>query len=115
MKILYIEDSDIAVQAMRAIVKRLGYEFLTVPSIAEGDQLIKDQHPDVILIDMQLPDGLGFNLIRQLRVDGLTTPIIGLSSVPDYSERSLAEGSDKFILKPFDFSMMSDLIKSYAR
>ena len=114
MKILYVEDNEISVRVMRKIAGYLGYEFLTTTYIAQGYEMVKEHRPDVIFTDMQLPDGWGYDLIGKLRSEGVITPIIGVSGIPDYGEKALAAGGNKFITRPFEVDTIMALLKSYA-
>ena len=116
MKILSIEDSAIAQRNLRRLVTSMGYEFLEATEIAQGYTLA--QTPvDLILLDVNLPDGNGLALARRLRAEHIRTPIIILTGdVLRYShEDALQSGANEFVSKPYDVNEMHDLIAAHLK
>ena len=114
MKILSIEDSAIAQRNLRRLVTSMGYEFLEATELAQGYRLA--QTPvDLILLDVNLPDGNGLDLARRLRGEHIPTPIIILTGdVLRYShEDALQAGANEFVSKPYDVNEMRDLIAAH--
>jgi len=116
LKILSIEDSAIAQRNLRRLVTSMGYEFLEAAEIAQGYTLA--QTPvDLILLDVNLPDGNGLDLARRLRAEHVPTPIIILTGdVLRYShEKALQAGANEFVSKPYDVNEMRDLIATHLK
>lgn len=102
-RILLIEDEA----AMRRILvdnlKYEGYAVLTANDGKSGLRRSLDEKPDVILLDVMLPDRSGFDLCRDLRSRGILTPIIMLTARSQEADRvlGLELGADDYIVKPF--------------
>jgi len=111
LKILYIEDGEINQRAMRRVVTRMGHELLQAADGAAGYLLAKTQ-PDLILLDIHLPDVNGLNLARRLRAENIATPIIVVTSdLINYTRESVLEaGCEDFIGKPFEPEAMAQVI-----
>ncbi|HUX36451.1 MAG TPA: SpoIIE family protein phosphatase [Rectinemataceae bacterium] len=104
-KVLIIEDSPLIAQGVVRILTLNGLEALVAPSAAEGYALAAALLPDLILLDVLLPDGDGFELCeRLLATPSLTErPILFVTSLDDVESRvrGLSIGAVDFIPKPF--------------
>lgn len=100
--IAIIEDELPIRKFLRASLTGEGYRITESESLAEGLRNVTQQPPDVILLDLGLPDGDGKTLIRQVR-DWTTVPIIVLSARDQESEKvaALDAGADDYLSKPF--------------
>jgi len=114
LKILYIEDGDINQRVMRRVVTRMGHDLLQAADGAAGYLLAKTQ-PDLILLDIHLPDVNGLDLARRLRAEKIRMPIIVVTSdLINYTRESVLEaGCEDFIGKPFEPEAMVQLIERY--
>ncbi len=103
-KILYIEDDKEVVETILLIFNyhwpeaQLIHSFLGKP----GVELAKTEHPDVILLDLGLPDISGFEVMRQIRLFS-SVPIIVLTAhtAEDETVRALEEEATDYVTKPF--------------
>src|SRR6476659_7568354 len=91
------------------------FRVLEAATGAEALKVIKDEHPDAILMDLALPGIDGFETIRRIRaIDGFqNTPIVVLSAYTGVStyETALRAGSNYFMAKPIDFDDLAALLK----
>lgn len=99
-RILVVEDEPAISESVAYALKRDGFEVATAGTIAEAEGLVD---ADLIVLDLMLPDGSGFDLIGKLRRDGDLTPIIVLSSRDAEADRvaALETGADDYVPKPF--------------
>ncbi len=109
-KLLYIEDNAVNVMLVEELVRTLsGLEIDSEPTGAAGVRRARTLRPDVILIDLQLPDFDGFEVLRRLRGQPETaaTPCIALSAnaMPEDIARGLAAGFTDYWTKPIDFKV----------
>jgi DNA-binding NarL/FixJ family response regulator len=80
MEILFIEDHPIVVSGCRQLfADNADVTFLDVSTIADGRQILLDRKPDVVVIDLQLPDGSGLDFIREIRRRSPDTKVIVFS------------------------------------
>lgn len=100
--ILVIEDDPQIRRFLRAILTSNGYRFLDAANAQEGIRQASLQHPDLIILDLGLPDMDGLEVTRQLR-EWSKTPIIVLSARDQEKDKVLAldAGADDYLTKPF--------------
>ena len=113
--ILVVEDYDDVRQMLKILLKSEKFRVLEAATGSEALEVIKDEHPDAILMDLALPGIDGFETIRRIRaIDGFqNTPIVVLSAYIGVSsyETALRAGSNYFMAKPIDFDDLSALLK----
>jgi CheY-like chemotaxis protein len=97
--VLAVEDSRYACDALRLMCQRLGARLRRAESIAAARAHLRCYRPDVVLVDLGLPDGRGEDLIRSLAAGGRTA-ILGMSGDPDGRGSALAAGAAGFLDKP---------------
>ncbi len=108
-QLLYIEDNPINVMVVEELVaSRSGLAIASEPTGERGVARARELRPDLILVDMQLPDFDGFEVLRRLRAQPETqaTPCVVLSAnaMPEDIARALAAGFAEYWTKPIDFS-----------
>lgn len=103
MKALIVEDSTTLCAIYEAYLSGLGLEILAVTSLAEAKKSIAFFRPDFILLDIELPDGNGLELIGDLdSVQPTPVTIVMTGHGSEWAERALAKGAADFLAKPFD-------------
>lgn len=107
--LLYIEDHPASVSVMRSLLElRPQWRFLTAGRLDTGLELARAEHPDLVLLDMRLPDGSGTDGLRALRSDPGTSgiPVVILTAGPPGGEPPLlAAGAEQVWIKPHDLSL----------
>jgi CheY-like chemotaxis protein len=111
MKILYVEhDEDNLYMLKRRLERRGDFEVLAAEDSEQGYNLAMTEHPDVILMDLEMPIMDRWELLRTLKKDPQTRniPIIGMSAYAEASERekAIATGCDAFDAKPIEFESL---------
>jgi DNA-binding response OmpR family regulator len=105
-KILIVEDDLDVAEMLNAYFRVQGYEVFTVNWGEDGVRSSQQDHPDLIILDIRLPDIDGYEVARRMRADRRTSdiPIIFLTEKRDRSDRlqGLELGADDYITKPFD-------------
>ena len=105
-KILIIEDDLDVAEMLNAYFRVQGYEVFTVNWGEDGVRSCQTVHPDLVILDIRLPDIDGYEVARRLRGDRRTSdvPIIFLTEKRDRADRlqGLEIGADDYITKPFD-------------
>lgn len=103
--ILIIEDNPSHMRLATLLVQRFGYAVLGAADAQSGLRLAREQRPDLILMDLQLPDMHGLEATRMLKLDAATStiPVIAVTSfLAENSERDTrAAGCTAFIAKPY--------------
>ena len=113
--ILVVEDYDDVRQMLRILLESEKFRVVEAASGGEALEVLEEEHPDVILMDLSLPGFDGLEVIRRTRViDGFqNTPIVVLTAYagPSTYENALRAGSDYFMAKPIDFDELAALLK----
>ena len=115
-RILIIEDEASITKLLRAVLMANDYEAIEASTAAEAKSLITSHCPDLILLDLGLPDMDGNDLLRSLR-EWSATPVIVISARTDESDKVLAIdlGADDYITKPFGTSELLARIRMAIR
>jgi two-component system KDP operon response regulator KdpE len=115
-KVLVVDDEPQIVRALRINLSARGYEVLTAPDGATALRLAADGKPDVVVLDLGLPDMDGTDVIAGLR--GWTTlPIIVLSARTDSADKvdALDAGADDYVTKPFGMDELLARLRAAVR
>jgi len=101
--ILIIEDDPAVGRSLRAGLERDGYAVTWKAAGAEGVSFARDQKPQLIILDVRLPDGSGFDFCRTIRRMGLRQPILMLTVQRDEVDKilGLEAGADDYLTKPY--------------
>jgi two-component system cell cycle response regulator DivK len=115
--VLYIEDTFENRMLIKRILQAEGYIVLEAENAHRAMDVIAQNTPDLILMDINMPDIDGYTLTSRLRTMPKlrTIPILALTAnvMRGDRERSLAAGCDGYIQKPIDVDTFSDLIARY--
>lgn len=115
-KVLLIEDERNIRHFVRTILATNGYQVLEAKTAAEGKMAFMSNSPDVVILDLGLPDGDGMDLLEKIRQD-FSTPVIVLSARSDESDKvaALDAGANDYITKPFGTAELQARIRSALR
>ena len=109
-RILVIEDNEDNLSLMRLLLERANYEVLSAVDGFSGLELAQAERPDLILLDLAMPEIDGWAVARRLKGDIITRsiPIIAVTAhaLPKDRERAFDAGCDAFIVKPFSVSKL---------
>ncbi|OPX85645.1 MAG: Alkaline phosphatase synthesis transcriptional regulatory protein PhoP [Pelotomaculum sp. PtaB.Bin117] len=115
-RILVVEDEKNILELVRFNLEREGYQVLTALDGVRGLELARTEAPDLILLDVMLPEMDGLEVCLELRNDTMTKsiPIIMLSARAEELDRMLGleMGADDYVTKPFSPRELSARIKN---
>ncbi|MBS1925276.1 MAG: response regulator [Bacteroidetes bacterium] len=115
---LIIDSAEVVASRLHHMLNELNcFENIAIAdNYSEAMQEIDTHHPDVILLDIQLPDNKGIALLRRIKEYHPSLKVIVLTNKSGENYRSLCEqiGSDHFIDKSKDFENITSIIKSYV-
>ena len=115
MKILYVEDEAEAREALGKYLKRRFGKIFTAVDGLEGLNLFKEQNPDLVIVDLYMPNMDGLEMIREIRKISQETFIIVTTAVDDVEVilKSVDIGINKYLLKPIDPVQLTEAISDY--
>ncbi len=116
-RILIVEDEKNIIDIVSFNLSREGYDTIEALDGKTGLQLALEQDPDLILLDLMLPEMNGFDVCRSLREQGRTTPVIMLTAREEETDKvmGLELGADDYITKPFSMRELLARIRANIR
>lgn len=119
VRVLVVEDDPVACRAHAAYVERVpGFTVAgTAGSARETAQLFQSGlEVDLVLLDMNLPDGHGLDIVRSLRAAGHTCDVIAVTAARDAAvvRRAVTQGVALYLIKPFTFAAFRTRLEQYA-
>jgi two-component system KDP operon response regulator KdpE len=115
-KILVVEDEKNIRHLIGALLEADGYQAVPARDFANGKMLYFSHHPDLVILDLGLPDGDGMDLLLEIRKESLV-PVIVLSARADESDKveALDLGANDYVTKPFSSAELMARVRSALR
>lgn len=114
-KILIVDDDKGATDLLEAIVLSTGHQPITVNQSSKAMEVADQEKPDLILLDLMMPEPTGFQLCRMFRQNPnfRVTPIVIITALDNTDSRVVAigAGANGFLRKPFHVSDLTDKVK----
>ncbi len=116
-RILIVDDSPSQLMGIRRIVEKLGHDALTAEDGAAGVEAAKREIPDLILMDVVMPNLNGFQATRSITREATTKhiPVVLVTTKDQDTDRvwGMRQGAKAYITKPFSESELAELINQY--
>ena len=118
--ILYIEDDRSTFDLVRQSLKPLGYRVVRATSGRQGLTMMKKQKPDILLLDLMMPDVNGWDVYRAIKTDDTLAdvPVIVITArAADIDGGTVINNlpkADEYIIKPFDVEQVIQAIQKFA-
>jgi two-component system cell cycle response regulator DivK len=117
-RVLIVEDNETSMKLFRDVLAATGYRTLEATTGGQALELAVEHGPDLVLMDIQLPDLDGLEALRRLRADERTASVSVLAltaqAMHGDRERFLAAGFDGYIAKPVDVIELVDTVRRYC-
>jgi len=117
--ILYVEDNRDNRMLVRRVLTAAGYNMIEAANAAEALKILETSKPDLILMDINMPDKDGYTLTTEIReIPGLSNiPIIAITAnvMRGDREKSFEAGCDGYIQKPIDIDLLAQQIQAFLR
>lgn len=103
MKILLVEDDFALAMGTEFALQAEGYEVVKAGNVETARKAVNEEEPDLVLLDVMLPDGNGYDLCKDIRSQGNMVPIIFLTAVGEEANivQGLEIGADDYVTKPY--------------
>ncbi len=116
-RVLVVDDEQNIVDILRFNLEREGYEVITAGDGVQGLAMARSSDPDLILLDVMMPEMDGFQVCRELRKEDKLTPIIMLTAREEETDRvmGLELGADDYVSKPFSVRELMARVRTNIR
>ena len=117
MRLLLVEDDPYLQENLVRSLSRRGLQVTSASTAAQAVSVWQSLRPDVVLLDLTLPDGDGLNVVSQVRQMGFTTPVLVLTARATVGDRVLGlnSGADDYMAKPFDLDELEARLNALYR
>ena len=117
MRLLLVEDNQRLCQAVAESLRAQGFAVDTAASAAEGLRVWRAAEYDAAVLDLMLPDGTGLNVLKEIRSQGNTTPVLILTALGTIEDRvrGLDYGADDYLVKPFAMQELIARLRALLR
>ena len=117
MHVLVIEDSAPTRELLRDSLQGNGHTVTLAARVSSALRLVEAESFDLMIIDIMLPDGSGLDFCREIRTQGVATPILFLTARGDVGDRvaGLDAGGDDYLRKPFALAELHARVRALAR
>ncbi len=115
--ILLVEDNDAVALGLEHVLLREGFKVIRAATAAKARHLAASEEFDLIVLDIRLPDGNGFDLCREFRSNGFVQPILMLTARDEIIDKviGLELGADDYMTKPFELRELVARLRSMSR
>ncbi len=118
-KILLIEDNHDNSQLVRFLLERVGCEVVTAIDGVTGLRLAGEEMPDLVLLDLSIPEMDGWTVAEELKANAATEniPLVALTAhaLPSDRKRAMAAGCDGYIVKPIDVPNFAEEVTAFIK
>ncbi len=116
-KILIVEDNAKNMKLVRDILRHKGHETLEAVNGEDGVRLALQDRPDLVLMDIQLPDIDGITALQRIRADATldATPVLAVSAsvMPDEQQKIVTSGFDAYVTKPINLKQFLETVQRF--
>ena len=116
-RLLVVDDEPNIVELLSASLRYCGFEVATAANGQEALQAARSFRPDLLVLDVMMPEMDGFELVRRLRADGTRTPVLFLTARDATEDKitGLTLGGDDYVTKPFSLEEVVARIRAVLR
>jgi len=115
--LLLVEDNEDIQDLNKFFLAQRGYAVRLAMNLAEAKEAISEANPDLIVLDIMLPDGSGLDFLKELRAGGNDTPVLLLTALSETNDEmsGIQAGGDDYIAKPYESDILHTRIEALLR
>ena len=113
--VILVVDDELEIRALLSrFLARKGFEVISAGTLTEGRKLVDEKHPNLIFLDVNLPDGNGLKELKQWSLDFDWLQVIMMSAFDHQEARdeAIESGAIHFLSKPFNLAKLEQVIKN---
>lgn len=114
-KILVVDDEPMIVTVVEAVLKEKGYSVFSANDASSAMEKVRAHNPDLIILDIMLPQVDGHTIHRMLKEDpkGKDIPVIMLTACAEFEsmKKGMDSGAAAYLTKPFDYTVLLGIVK----
>ncbi len=118
-KVMVVDDAYSELKLMEGILKSAGHEVVSLPDGENLEERLAAERPDVLLLDIVMPNRNGYEILRSIRRDERTrrTPVVLVSSKNQESDRiwGKRQGADEYLGKPFTAEQLVGVVRQFVK
>jgi DNA-binding NtrC family response regulator len=116
-RVLVVDDDAEVLGSLEDALGALGWEVSTAANAAAALEAVAEGEPDVVLLDVMLPDRSGLEVLEQIKAAGEATAVVMMSGggTIDVAVKAMRAGAEHFLQKPFDFANLEILLEQVSR
>ena len=116
-RILVVDDEANIRDLLSIALRHVGFEVSTAATCLAAQNLVMKETPDLVVLDVMLPDGDGIDLCQRLRRDGMQAPVLFLTArdATEDKVRGLTVGGDDYVTKPFSLEELVARVRAVLR
>jgi two-component system response regulator AtoC len=112
-KILLVDDETSLLHSMELRLARAAHQCRCAQTLSEARAILRVEEPDLLIVDIRLPDGNGLEIVRDVRAEGRLFPVVVLTafgSIPN-AVMAMRDGANDYIEKPIDLDQLSFIVE----
>lgn len=116
-KILLVEDDTDVILWIESYLEEFGFEVTSLDTVTDAISHIKQQHYDLVILDINLPDFLGYEVLKYIKENNLSLPVIIVSAYSDKKNKlhAFKLGANDYMVKPLDLEELEARIEVHLR